>query len=123
MNGLRYPVSIHLHGTLAANAQGYFQVPAGMTLVEVSAVATNDSDATLQLGTSADLDGIMTAATIGDSGTPAIKGPTDFDGALADAANPYHLADNTIFYWILDFDGSSGTAAQNVSIVFTFLEG
>lgn len=123
MDGFRYPVTIHLHGTLAANAQGYFQVPAGMSLVEVSAVATNDSDATLQLGTSADTDGIMTAATIGDSGTPAIKGPSDFDGALADGVSPYHLADDTIFYWLLDYDGSTGTAGQNVTLVFTFLEG
>ena len=123
MDGMRYPVTIHLHGTLAANATGYFQLPGPMTLVEIMAVASNDSDATLVVGTSADADGIMTAAVIGDSGTPAIKGPAQFDGALADAVNPLHLADNAIVVWTLDFDGASGTAAQNVTIIFTFLEG
>jgi hypothetical protein len=123
MQGNRFCVSVHLHGTLAANAQGYFQLPCAATLQEVSAAATNNSDATLQLGTSADLDGIMTAAAIGDSGTPVLFDTDNFNGALADAVNPLHLADNTIVYWLLDFDGSSGTAGQNVSLVFTFLEG
>ncbi len=123
MDGMRYPVTVHLHGTLAANAEGRFQLPAPMSLVEISAVASNDSDATLRVGTSTDTDGIMTAATIGDSGTPAIKGPAEFDGALADQVSPVHLADNTIIDWLLDFDGSSGTAGQNVTLLFTFLEG
>lgn len=124
MDGFRFPVTVHLHGTLAANAEGYFQIPAGMTLVEVSTVATNNSDATLALGTSADADGIMTAAVIGDSGTPAVKTVSDFNGALvSDTKGGYHLANDTIFYWLLDFDGSSGTAAANVTLLFTFLEG
>jgi hypothetical protein len=123
MTGLRFTVAVHLHGTLSANAQGAFQLPTAATLTEVSATASNDSDATLQLGTSADADGIMTAATIGDSSTPVVKSAADFDGALADATNPLHLADDTIVTWVLDFDGSSGTAAHDVDILFTFLEG
>lgn len=123
MDGMRFVVPVHLHGTLAANAQGTFQLPCAATLVEISACASNDSDATLQVGTSADADGIMTAVAIGDSGTPAVKNASAFDGALADATNPLHLADNTIVSWVLDYDGSSGTAGQNVTILFTFLEG
>ncbi len=123
MDGMRYPVTIHLHGTLAANAQGYCQLPGPMTLVEIMAVAANDSAATLQVGTLASAAGIMAAAVIGDSGTPVVYGPADFDGALADGVNPLHLADNTILAWVLDFDGASGTAAQNVTIMFTLLEG
>ena len=123
MQGTRFTVAVHLHSTLAADAQGAFQLPCPASLMEISAVASNDSDATLQVGTSADADGIMTAATIGDSNTPAIKGPAQFDGDLADAANPVHLADNTIVTWVLDHDGSTGTAAAHVDIVFTFTEG
>lgn len=123
MDGMRFTVPIHLHGTLAANAQGVFQLPCAASLVEVSAAASNDSDATLQVGTSADADGLVTATAIGDSSVPVIFAPADFDGALADQASPAHLADNTIVAWVLDFDGSSGTAGQNVTILFTFLEG
>jgi hypothetical protein len=123
MQGMRFTIPVHLHGTLSANAQGAFRLPCGATLAEVSACASNDSDATLQVGTSADADGVMTAAAIGDSSTPAVFGADDFDGALADGANPLHLADDTVVTWLLDYDGSSGTAGQNVDILFTFLEG
>ena len=61
MDGLRFPVTIHLHGTLSANAQGSFPLPIGMTLESVAAVASNDSAATLQLGAGDDADGIMAA--------------------------------------------------------------
>lgn len=123
MQGMRFVVPVHLHGTLSANAQGAFRLPCAATLAEVSACASNDSDATLQLGTSADADGVMTAAAIGDSSTPVTFDADDFDGALADGENPLHLADDTIVTWLLDYDGASGTAGQNVDIVFTFLEG
>ena len=56
MDGLRFPVAIHLHGTLAANAQGAFALPIGMTLESVCACASNDSDAKLQLGLADDVD-------------------------------------------------------------------
>jgi len=123
MDGMRILVPVHLHGTLAANAQGAFQLPCGATLVEVSAVASNDSDATLLVGTSADADGVMTAAVIGDSSVPVVKNAAGFDGALCDQVSGPHLADGTIITWLLDFDGAAGTAAQNVGILFTFLEG
>lgn len=123
MDGMRFTVLVHLHGTLAANAEGRFQLPCPASLVEVSAVGSNANDATLVVGTSGDVDGILTAFAIGDSGTPVVKAFGDFDGALADGVSPTHLADNTIVDWDLDFDGSSGTAAANVSILFTFLEG
>jgi len=118
MDGMRYPITVNLHGTLSANAQGYFTVPAGMTLVEVSGCGRTSAEATLQIGTSADLDGIMTAAAIGVSGTPVVFTPADFDGDLADEVNPYHLVNDTIFYWLLTHN-----SAVDVMIVFTFLEG
>jgi len=123
MDGMRFTVAVHLHGTLAANAQGAFQLPCPATLVEISGCASNDSDATLQVGTSADADGILTAVAIGDSSTPAVKVAVNFDGALCDQVAGYCCADNTIMTWVLDFDGAAGTAGQNVDILFTFLEG
>ena len=123
MQGARFTVAVHIGGTLAANQQGVIQLPCAATLAEASACGSNNNSATLQLGTSADADGIMTAAAIGDSSTPAIFAAADFDGVLADGLNPLHLADGTVITWLLDYDGASGTAAQNVDILFTFLEG
>jgi len=120
---MRFTVLVHLHGTLAANAQGAFALPCGSTLVEVSAVGSNANDATLQVGTSADADGVMTAAAIGDSSVPGVKNAADFDGALCDQVAGPHFAAGTVVTWLLDFDGAAGTAAQDVDLLFVFLEG
>ncbi len=121
---------VHLNGTLGANAQGV--VPTwkkqGATLLEVSAVASNASDATLKIGiggASPDDDGIMTAQAIGDSGTPVWFTVADFDGALADGLHKTcpRLGPANCFTWALDFDGAGGTAAANVTITFTLLVG
>jgi len=124
MIGTRIPITIHLHGTLAANAVGTFRLSCPATLIHVSAVASNNSDATLKIGTSADDDGILVAVAIGDSATPTVFDRGDFDGALISPAGEcYHGAETTVYSWTLDYDGASGTAAQNVEIIFTFTEG
>ena len=113
----------HIPGTLSANITIRFTAPFDCQLVHVSAVASNDSDATLIVGSSADTDGYIASAAIGDSGTPKeFEGIADFDGALAGSQYP-HIADGTVVVATLDYDGSSGTAAQNVTLVFTFTEG
>lgn len=117
--------SYHIPGTLSANINIRFTAPMPCSLVHCSAVASNDSDGTLALGTSADADGFLAACVIGDSNVPVEKGRADFDGALltdAGKENP-RLADGTIFVATLDYDGSSGTAADDVTIVLTFKEG
>ena len=105
----------HIPGTLSANLNIRFTIPSDCTLLHVSAVASNDSDATLALGTSADTDGFLAACVIGDSNTPVEKAIADFDGAL--------LSDGDIFVATLDYDGAAGTAAADVTPVFTFAEG
>ena len=113
----------HIPGTLAADVAIKFIAPFDCQLVHVGAVASNDSDATLAVGTSADADGYITAYAIGDSGTPNEKQAlSDFNGALAGSQYP-HITDGTIVTADLDYDGATGTAAQNVTIVFTFTEG
>lgn len=119
----KFSHAFHIPGTLAANVTITFTVPSDCQLVHVSAVSSNDSDATLMIGTSADTNGYITAGVIGDSGTPVQKEAlTDFDGALASNQFP-HIVDGTIVVATLDFDGASGTAADDVTIVLTFLEG
>ena len=115
--------SYHIPGTLTANINIRFTAPFNCTLVHVSSVASNDSDATLAVGSSADTDGYITAGVIGDSNTPVEKEAlTDFAGALASNQYP-HITDGTIVVLTLDYDGATGTAAQNVTIVLTFTEG
>lgn len=115
--------SYHIPGTLSADIAIKFTAPFDCQLVHVSAVASNDSDATLIVGTSADDNGYIAAFAIGDSGTPVEKEAiTDFDGALAGSQYP-HITDGTIVTADLDYDGATGTAAQNVTIVLTFTEG
>jgi hypothetical protein len=123
MDGMRFTYSVHLHGTLAANASGEFSLPCGATLVHISASNSAATDGILDVGTSGDPDGILTDGTLGDSNTPAVFEPDDFDGALVDGVSGYHFAKGDILDWDLDFDGAGGTAAANVSLVFTFVEG
>ena len=121
----KFSHAFHIPGTLAANLNIRFTVPSPCSLVHVSAVASNDSDATMALGTSADTDGFLAACVIGDSNTPVEKERADFDGALltdAGKENP-RLDDGDIFVITIDYDGASGTAAQNVTLVLTFTEG
>jgi hypothetical protein len=133
MQGNRFCIPVHLHGTLAANSIGTFKLPFAATLLEVSATAANDSAATLQLGHNADADGILVAIAIGDSAAPTVFDAGDFTGSAlptAPTATPLQqvpllmsFAKGDLLTWILDFDGAGGTAAQNVSILFTFMEG
>jgi hypothetical protein len=119
MQGMHFVLPVHLHGTLAANATFRWKVPFDCILQHISAAASNDSDATLKVGTSSDDDEILAETTIGDSGTPVEK---DVDNWAT--TNPTGRLDKgDIFLVTLDFDGSSGTAGQNVILVFTFSEG
>ena len=110
--------SYHIPGTLTANITITFTVPFACQLVHVSAVASNNSDATLIIGTSADTDAYLESVTIGDSGTPVEKARSAFVGTQFP-----HIADDTVVVITLDFDGSAGTAAANVTLVLTFTEG
>jgi hypothetical protein len=124
MLGNLFSVAIHLHGTLAANADGAFTLPGAATLIGVSIVGSNSNDAVLDVGDAGDSDGVIDGGACGDSGTPGYLDADDFNGALADAVNPYHYpSDDKVVHWTLDYDGSDGTAVADCEIVFWFLEG
>ena len=118
MQGAKILQTFHIPGTLAANIVPKFTAQCDLTLIHVSAVASNDSDATLIIGTSADDDAYLTSSTIGDSGVPKEFDRDDFVGTQYP-----HITDGSVIVLTLDYDGSSGTAAANVTIVLTFVEG
>ncbi|TXH49234.1 MAG: hypothetical protein E6Q97_23085 [Desulfurellales bacterium] len=123
MLGNLFTYTIHLHGTLAANATGNIKLPVAASLISVAACGSNANNGLLDVGTSADRDGILSAVDIGDSNTPTEYDRADWDGALATAGDPYHFDKGSILAWDLDYDGASGTAAANVTLTLTFLEG
>ena len=88
-------------GTTVANHLMYCECPFPWTLLGVKASAVNDSDATLAVGGGA----TIAAAVIGD-GNPAYLEPT----------NPAPIDKDELVTLTLDYDGSAGTAAQQVSI-------
>lgn len=83
----------------------------------ISVVTTNDSDATIKVGTTADDNALITAQVFGDSGDPAEYGPSDF----ADADYQYSKGD--VLMITVDYDGASGTPAADPVIVITGLTG
>jgi hypothetical protein len=115
----------HIPGTLAANVSIKFTAPCDCTLLHVSAVGSNANNGLLTIGDSADADEYLTSSSIGDSGTPA-----EFDGDdFVDTAGATHhlyyprIVAGTIVAIALDYDGASGTATDDFTLVLTFAEG
>jgi hypothetical protein len=118
-----FQVGFHIAGTTAANANIRWTAPCDCTLIHVSAVGSNDGDATLIVGDSTDTNGYLTAFAIGDSNTPVEKeAVSDFSGDLAGSQYP-RISDGDVLVLTLDYDGDGGTAADDVTIVLTFAEG
>ncbi len=114
----KFTHAFHVPGTLAANISIMFTAPSDCQLVHVSAVASNDSDATLQLGTTSSAAAYLAAAVIGDSNVPVEKERADFVGAQFP-----RISNGDVVAAALDYDGGSGTAANDFTLVLTFLEG
>jgi len=79
---------------------------------------SNANDATLMIGKSTDTDAYMAATAVGDSDVPAEWDRDNFVGSQFP-----HIADGEIVVLTIDYDGSSGTAAQNLQIALTFTKG
>ena len=50
MDGMRFVVPLHRHGTLAADMIMHYKLPCGATLVQVDAVATTAAVGTVKMG-------------------------------------------------------------------------
>jgi hypothetical protein len=107
-------MTFYIPGTLAANQVIEVTAERNWKVTHVSAVASNDSDATLKIGNDANDDAYLEASTIGDSDVPGEFSRDDF----VNGEFPTHEKGD-VFVVTLDYDGDGGTAAQNVCIVIT----
>ena len=121
----KFSHAFHVPGTLSANLDIRFTAPSGCQLVHVSAVASNDSDATFTIGDNSDADEYLTSSTVGDSQTPAEYDGDDFVDSDGNSHNCYYpaISDGTVVVITVDYDGDGGTAANDLTLVLTFVEG
>lgn len=119
MLGNHFTLTIRYDGTLAANKTFSWTAPFQCHVESITEKASNNSDATGILGISSDTDSILTSHTIGDSEVPTTKTVSDF--ATTNPTGRINAGD--VLTHVLDFDGSAGTAAQNVDIVIMLTEG
>lgn len=122
MDGMRFVVSWHVHGTLAADAVFRYKLPCDATLVRVDTCGTANVTSALKIGTllpTSDDDGIIKSFAPGANALFVTKDRGDFDGALnPDTAECPHLAKDTVL--LLTFTHAS---ASDVDVYLTFLEG
>jgi hypothetical protein len=107
-------MTFYIPGTLTGNHVIEVAADRNWKITHVSAVASNDSDATLKIGNDADDEAYLEESTIGDLNVP---GELDIDDFVNDQF-PTH-AKGDVLVITLDYDGDGGTAAQNVVIVVT----
>lgn len=119
MQGTFFTVSYHTAGTLAANHSFAFKLPMDAQLIFVSAVGSNANNGILDVGTSSDGDAYISNLDVGDSSTPALA---DEEGDFESDVYP-HITKGTIIVAALDYDGGSGTAVNDFTLVLGFTEG
>lgn len=119
MIGKHFGRVVHVAGTLAANIGVVISMPVDARLSQVSAVASNASNATITVGVGTDADNILTAQDVGDSGTPAV-----FDvGDWASTNRNGVIKKGELLTVTVDYDGATGTAAQDLTVDLDFIEG
>jgi hypothetical protein len=106
----------YFDSTLGANVVRYFEAPFPVTFEKAKCWASNDSSATLAISGASKMS--IAAQVIGDSADPRTIEPT----AAEKASTAGEPADSLITI-TLDYDGTSGTAAENVHLLIWFLTG
>jgi hypothetical protein len=110
MEEMRVLFPDYFDGTLAANVVRYVEFPVPAEFKWAKAWASNDSSATLTLAGATATS--IAAQTIGDSGDPKTITPASTDVT--------RIAKDEKVTITLDYDGASGTAAENVHVLMCF---
>jgi len=105
-------------GNAAANHVYRFIAPCDLQLIHVSASNSAATDATFTIGNSVTAAAYLAASNVGDSNTPNEFDRDDFVGGEFP-----HIVKGTVVAIAVDYDGSAGTAASNLTIVLTCQEG
>ncbi len=113
MDGMRFVVQLHGHGTLAADMIAHVKLPCAATLVQVDAVATTAAAGTVKIGTDSSDASYMAAKDFGASSVPATYDRDDFGGAEYP-----HIAKDTV----LKITIAHGSMIHP-DLALTFLEG
>ena len=119
MQGNRNVLCFHVPGTLTANLDIRWKAAFDGRVKHVSAVTSNDSDATITLGVSTDTDEILASTTIGDSQVPVEK--TAANWASTNETGEFVKGETLVL--TVDYDGATGTAGDDLTVVITLLEG
>ncbi len=113
-----FTVSFYIPGTLAGNHSIHFKLPVDAQLIHVSQANTAATDAILDIGYTGALEAYAADLACGDSSVASEKDQSDFVGSQYP-----HISKGTNIILTLDYDGSSGTAAANYTVVLTFTQG
>src|SRR5512136_262024 len=96
MDGMRFVVNFHVHGTLSEDIVARYTLPCNATLVRIDTNSTADAEGSMIVGTAADTDGYVKSFTPGHNATLVTINRGDFDGALnSDTAECPHIAAET----------------------------
>ena len=121
MQGTRFTIAAHAHGTLSANFVGRFKLPQSATLLGVEFSCSSATAATLDFGPASDPDGIIDGGAVGQSDAVAFLDRDDWNGVLyldADNIDYYRLDAGTVYQWTVIH-----ASAQNVDLIFHLAEG
>jgi hypothetical protein len=110
--------TFHVPGALAADLSIKWITPCDMQLVHVSAVISNNGATLMVVGNSDSAAAYIASLIVGVSATPKEWKFANFVGAQYP-----HIPVGTTVIIGIDYDGASGTAGQNLTIILTYTEG
>jgi len=121
-----FQIAFHVPGELSADLDIKWTAPCDMTLLHVSAVASDANAFGITIGDSDDADEFLTKSSAGVSGTPAEFDGDDFVDTSGDTHNCYYprIADGTVVAIAVDYDyngGGGAAASEDPTIVLTLV--
>jgi hypothetical protein len=119
MQGNLFVMQLFIEGTLTGDVTRRFSLPVGATLIGANAGCDNATSFILDVGTAADADAYIDAATI----TGAAATTTDIAASDLVDGEPMHIDANTEVVITIDYDGGAGTDGAGINVDLFFREG
>jgi hypothetical protein len=109
------PIIINVEGTLTADITKRYRFPFPVSLKYVSGFTSNNSDLHVSVGHGGSTTNVMTSTDFGDSISLNTKN-RQHDTEIQETTVPAETTINIV----IDFDGASGTAGQDLSLALYF---